>query len=319
MVGKTAGQPELPATGASTGGRRNIGMVPDDPAGTRCVRRRLLCAGTAAALAAAATGTHGTVPAGTWGAGSTGVRVIEERETQFGRLAVVEVGRMRYLAYGPGTRFVFQSALDLDRPHELAASYMRLMMLGVVYARPYARMVQIGVGAGNMAGYAIRTFPSVVVHAVDIDRHALELGARYFGLSPHPRLHLHVGDGRQWLAVSKERFDVIMLDAYDDESIPAPLRDVDFFRIVAARLAPGGVVMQNVFVPQVDQPRLAAAIGASFDRIDTYRSGQSAVFAAYRGPRRDAAELKARARELDAALRPAHSLEKLLELRAAAS
>ena len=291
--------------------------MPTDPDATRLVRRRLLFAGTALALAAAGAGLYVAVPSvrTAWWAD---VRVIEERETQFGHIKVVEVGRTRYLAYGPGTQFVFQSALDLDRPHELAAPYTRLMMLGLVYAHPGARIAQIGVGAGNMTRYAIRTFPSAVVHGVDIDPHALDLGARHFGLAPHPRLQLHVADGRQWLAASDERFDVIMLDAYDDRSIPAPLADADFFRIVAARLAPGGVAMQNVYTPQVDPPALAAAMQAAFGQIDAYRVGQSVVLAAYQGARRDPTELAAQARRLDAELRPGHPLEKLLELRAGA-
>ena len=244
-----------------------------------------------------------------------GLKVLEERETQFGRLAVVELGRKRYLAYGPGTRLIYQSVLDLDRPHELAAPYMRLMMLGVVYAEPYSRMVQIGVGAGNMTGYAIRTFPSVRVHAIDIDRHAVELGARYFGLAPHPRLHLHIEDGRSWLAASTEQFDVVMLDAYDDQSIPAALMDADFFAIVAARLAPGGVVMQNVYTPIVDARRLLASMRASFAEVDFYKVGDSAVLAAYQGPAREPSQLMTRARELDASLRPVHSLGELLTYR----
>ncbi|MBC7943770.1 MAG: fused MFS/spermidine synthase [Burkholderiales bacterium] len=246
------------------------------------------------------------------------LRVIEERDTQFGRLAVVELGRKRYLAYGPDIHFFHESVLDLDRPHELAAPYTRLMMLGVVYAQPYSRMVQIGVGAGNMTGYAIRTFPSAVVHAIDIDRHAVELGARYFGLAPHPRLHLHIEDGRSWLAASKEQFDVVMLDAYDDQSIPAALMDAEFFAIVAARLAPGGAVMQNVYMPIVDAKRLLAALRASFAEVDFYKVGDSAVLAAYQGPARDSRQLTARARELDATLRPVHSLANLLTNRAKA-
>jgi spermidine synthase len=289
-----------------------------DPAAIRRVHRRLICAGSALAWAAAGTGLCRAVLAGTPGPGGTGVRVLDERATQFGHLKVIEVGRMRYLAYEEGSRFVFQSALDLDRPHELAAAYARLMMLGMVYAHPHGRVVQIGVGAGNMTGYAIRTFPSVVVHAIDIDPHALELGARYFGLSPHPRLHLHVEDGRKWLAASNELFDVIMLDAYDDRSIPAPMMEADFFRIVAARLAPGGVVMQNVYAPQVDQRALMAAMAAAFGQIDVYKAGQSVVLAAYQGARRDSGELRAHARRLDTALHPVHPLERMLELRAGA-
>lgn len=244
------------------------------------------------------------------------LKVIEERQTQFGRLAVVEVQRMRYLAYGPGSEIVYQSVLDLDRPLELAASYQRLMMLGVVYAEPHARMLQIGVGAGNMTGYALRSFPDAVVDAVDIDPHAVELGARHFGLAPHPRLRVHIQDGRAWLEASSAQFDVIMLDAYDDRSIPPTLMDEGFFATVAAHLAPGGVVMQNVFLPGVDTRRLLPALRSALPQVDVYRIGDSAVLAAYRGPSRTSESLRVRAQALDTALRPVHSLAGLLEFRA---
>lgn len=243
------------------------------------------------------------------------LRVLEERDTQFGRIAVVETGRKRYLAYGPGRHFVYQSVLHIDRPHELEAPYTRLMMLGAVYAQPYSRMAHIGVGAGNMAGYAVRTFPSAVVHAVDIDRDVVALGEKYFGLTPHPRLHLHIADGRRWLADTRERFDVVMLDAYDAESIPPPLREAAFFGLVASRLAPGGVAMQNVYMPIVDTQALLAAMRPAFAQIDVYKVGQSAVLAAYQGPQRDRGALAQRARELDAQLGPAHSFFELLQHR----
>lgn len=244
------------------------------------------------------------------------LKVIEERQTQFGRLAVVEVQRKRYLAYGPGSEIVYQSVLDLDRPLELAASYQRLMMLGVVYAEPHARMLQIGVGAGNMTGYALRSFPEAVVDAVDIDPHAVELGARHFGLAPHPRLRVHIQDGRAWLEASSAQFDVIMLDAYDDRSIPPALMDEGFFSTVAAHLAPDGVVMQNVYLPGVDTRRLLPALRSALPQVDVYRIGDSAVLAAYRGPSRTSESLRVRAQALDTALRPMHSLAGLLEFRA---
>ncbi|WP_088279788.1 spermidine synthase [Ideonella sp. A 288] len=271
-------------------------------------RRRLLRSAGAAALAWAAAGLAGCDQARNLKLRLQGMRVIEERDTQFGRLAVVELDRKRYLAYGPGTEFVFQSVLDLDRPLALAAPYTQLMMLGAVYVPRLGRLAQIGAGAGNMAGYAIRTFPGAEVDAVDIDRHAVELGARHFGLTPNPRLHVHIEDGRRWLAAATTPFDVVMLDAYDDQSIPPALMDASFFALVAERLAPGGVVMQNVYLPIVDTARLLAAMRSAFPEIDVYRVGNSAVLAAHRGPARDPAQLLARARELDAALAPVHPL-----------
>jgi spermidine synthase len=194
---------------------------------------------------------------------------------------------------------------------------MRLMMVGVVYAEQYSRMLQIGVGAGNMAGYVIRNFPAVMVDAVDIDSNAVELGMRWFGLEPDPRLRLHEADGRAWLDASQDRFDVVMLDAYDDRSIPASLMDPGFFSLVASRIAPGGVVMQNVFMPQVDTAALLASLRESFAQVDFYRVGDSAVLAAYQGAAREPAALMARAQQIDKALRPLHSLTALLEYRVA--
>ena len=291
-----------------------MGHAPAHSDYVRPARRRLLRAGGTLALGALTLCGFGRAYAQLRGEPR---RVIEERDTQFGRIAVVESGRRRYLAYGAGKDVVYQSVIDLDRPHELAAPYTRLMMLGVVYAQPYARMVQIGVGAGNMTGYAIRTFPSAVVHAVDIDRDVVELGARHFGLAPHPRLHLHIDDGRRWLANSRETFDVVMLDAYDDKSIPAALMEPAFFQTVAARLAPSGVVMQNVYVPMVDTKQLLLALRKSFAQVDTYKAGDSAVLAAYQGEARSLRELTLRARQLDEELRPAHSLAALLKHRSA--
>ena len=79
--------------------------------------------------------------------------------------------------------------VDLDRPHELAAAYTRLMMLGPAYVGRPATIALIGAGASNMAVYLKRHLPDAVVHAVDIDRHAVELGVRHCSLAPGPRLH----------------------------------------------------------------------------------------------------------------------------------
>lgn len=287
------------------------------PESTRTGRRRLLRAGGAFALGALSLCRSGPAHSQSQAPGSQALRVIEERDTQFGRIAVVETGRSRYLAWGPGRHVVYQSVMDLDRPRELAAPYTRLMMLGVVYAQPYARMVHIGVGAGNMTGYAICTFPSATVHAVDIDRDVVELGARHFGLAPHPRLHLHIEDGRRWLANSQDTFDVVMLDAYDDRSIPAALMDAAFFRIVADRLARTGAVTQNVYLPIVDTRRLLAALRSSFAQVDVYKAGENAVLVAYHGPAREPRQLAMRARQLDEELRPAHPFTALLGHRTA--
>ncbi len=282
--------------------------------GATGVRRRLLLAACAAATASTGLSTSRAAPAGQ-SSGWKDARVLETRQTAHGPLAVLEVDRVRYLAYGPNRELVYQSALDLDAPDRLIAPYTRLMMLAVVYASPRAHMVQIGVGAGSMARYAIRSFPEAIVDAVDIDAQAMELGRRYFHLVPGTRLRLHVADGRDWLAASDARYDAIMLDAYDDRSIPEALSTAGFYRLVASRLSDGGVAMQNVYQSQADARAVMAAMTTAFDQVDAYAVRRSLVLVGYQGPARPATELRDKARHIDAALRPLHALEQLLTFR----
>jgi spermidine synthase len=236
-------------------------------------------------------------------------RVVEQRRSAYGTLTVVDRGGRRFLTHDPqGRTDTVQSSLDLARPQSLAADYARLMMLAMAQAAQARRVLQIGVGAGAMAGYVVRNWPHSVVDAVELDPVAIELGMKHFGLRADPRLAIHIADGRAWLAGSAQRFDVVMLDAYDDRAIPPALADASFFRLVAARLSDGAVVAQNAYRGGVDVAALRATMRRAFDQVDEYALPDNAVLLAYQGAPLAAAQLLERARAVDAQLRPLHPL-----------
>lgn len=53
-------------------------------------------------------------------------------------------------------------------------------------------------------------------------------------------------DGRAYLTASEKQFDVIMVDAYQDITIPFQLSSVEFFTEVQRHLKPGGVMVVNL-------------------------------------------------------------------------
>lgn len=55
-----------------------------------------------------------------------------------------------------------------------------------------------------------------------------------------------VEDGRAYLTASEKQFDVIMVDAYQDITIPFQLSSVEFFTEVQRHLKPGGVMVVNL-------------------------------------------------------------------------
>jgi spermidine synthase len=107
---------------------------------------------------------------------------------------------------------------------------------------------------GNAAGTTARAyghfFPGVGIDAVEIDPKLEEIGDRYFGLGSVPNLDVHAEDARPWLRRSGGGFDVIVIDAYRQPYIPFYLTTREFFELVRARLAPGGIAIVNVGHPE---------------------------------------------------------------------
>ena len=54
------------------------------------------------------------------------------------------------------------------------------------------------------------------------------------------------GDGRAFLAAADGKYDVILVDAYQDITIPFQMSSKEFFSLVRAHLAPGGVMAVNM-------------------------------------------------------------------------
>lgn len=69
---------------------------------------------------------------------------------------------------------------------------------------------------------------------------------------------VHHGDARRILLDTRDRFDVVIGDAFTDITIPAHLVTREFFELVAARLQPDGAYLMNV----VDHPARLQALAA---------------------------------------------------------
>ena len=102
----------------------------------------------------------------------------------------------------------------------------------------------LGMGSGTYASYCVRYYPGVSVQGAEIDRKIADIATEYFGLPDS--VEVAVEDGRAYLTASQEQFDVIMVDAYQDITIPFQLSSREFFAAVAEHLKPEGVMVVNL-------------------------------------------------------------------------
>ena len=132
----------------------------------------------------------------------------------------------------------------VPHPHRAAPSLM--------HERP-ARGLAVGLGIGSTA-YAMAQDPRIArVDCVEIcggeRRLIAELARRGSSASRRlladPRIRLATGDGRRWLLARPEPYDVIVVDAVRPNTAYAGnLYSLEFYELVASRLAPDGLFVQ---------------------------------------------------------------------------
>lgn len=102
----------------------------------------------------------------------------------------------------------------------------------------------LGMGTGTYARQLRRYYPDMEVTGVEIDAKITKLAGEYFGEPADVPVSTY--DGRAWLSASQDRYDVIMVDAYQDITIPFQMSSTEFFEQVRSHLNPGGVMVVNM-------------------------------------------------------------------------
>src|SRR2546429_8223801 len=98
-------------------------------------------------------------------------------------------------------------------------------LYGLVLQHAGKSILMIGCGGGTLGTMLARAGKRVSI--VDIDPVSIRLAKRYFGL---PRnVACHVGDGLAFMQKKQRRYDVLIVDAFTGENIPAHMKDAAFF------------------------------------------------------------------------------------------
>ncbi len=102
----------------------------------------------------------------------------------------------------------------------------------------------LGMGSGTYATQLTRYFDNAVIEGVEIDDKITDLAHKYFELPESTKVTTY--DGRAYLSAINDKYDVIMVDAYQDITIPFQMSSKEFFTSVKEHLAPGGVMVVNM-------------------------------------------------------------------------
>jgi spermidine synthase len=102
----------------------------------------------------------------------------------------------------------------------------------------------LGMGTGTYATQCGKYFTGFSMEGVEIDDRITALAGKYFDLSEE--IPVTTYDGRAYLQAAQGTYDVIMVDAYQDITIPFQMSSTEFFTLVRDHLNEGGVMVVNM-------------------------------------------------------------------------
>jgi spermidine synthase len=171
-------------------------------------------------------------------------RVLYLREdVQGGLTSVIQVGPTRILL----SNGKFQG----NNSGEMGAQ-IRFALIPLLFTREFERALVIGLGTGNTLR-TIASFPFRQIDTVEIAPHIVEAARLWFEdvsgrvFDRDPRVRLHVADGRNFLLLSRLRYDLITIEISSIWiSGEADLYNKEFYELCRAHLKEHGVLQQWV-------------------------------------------------------------------------
>jgi spermidine synthase len=177
--------------------------------------------------------------------------VIYSQTNKFGKLWVYETNTERCMSFEvPSYNCPRQSCIKLQQPQQLSLLYQKLM-LGALYVNPQPKHVlMIGLGGGNIAQALFSLLPKMRLDIVEINPLVVEIARNYFFFAPQDNTKVFIEDGVDFVTNASARgikYDLVMIDAFAGDYIPASFLTLEFTARVRKILSPNGVVVLNTF------------------------------------------------------------------------
>lgn len=134
--------------------------------------------------------------------------------------------------------------------------------------RDLRSILLLGLGAGSVVELLRRKGRvKAPITALEIDPVMVEIAREHFGLSRWKNLEVITADAVAWVAHENRRFDLVVVDLFDEAVIPPACRTPWFLRRLRDHLAPGGLLVFNVVASKPAARQEALAFAALFERV----------------------------------------------------
>jgi len=179
--------------------------------------------------------------------------------------------------------------MRIARPWNLELEYTREMMASLLLRDAPRKVLLIGLGAASLTKFLYRHYPLAHLTVVEIEPDVVLAARHFFKLPEDPkRVNIVIGDGAEYVRSNDKRFDLILVDGFDEDGSPGELDTQLFFQDCRTRLSNDGVLAVNLLGSSLGFDNSIARISKAFDNralvFPSCESGNAIALAAAGNP-----------------------------------
>ncbi|HWK55150.1 MAG TPA: fused MFS/spermidine synthase [Hyphomicrobiales bacterium] len=159
-----------------------------------------------------------------------------------------------------------QSCRFLDDHDKLVFPYAKMVLASLMVQDNPGSILIIGLGGGTLVHTYATLFPEARITIAEIDEAVVRVAEEYFDYQDTPLIHTEAVDARVFIkraGLRGEKYDLVILDAFNGEYIPEHLMTAEFLEEVKQLLPENGMVIANTF----STSRLYAAESNTYQQV----------------------------------------------------
>lgn len=178
-------------------------------------------------------------------------RTIHKERSIYRNIVITEKNKQRCMRFESRRRSISnQACIDLNNRDKLVFEYTRSIMAGLAINPSPKNILIIGLGGGSLPSAFAKILPDTEVVSVEIDPAVAKLAKKYFYYTESDKIKTSIKDGRVYVKRAlkqQQRFDWIILDAFNGDYIPEHLLTKEFLMETKKLLSQGGLLTANTF------------------------------------------------------------------------
>lgn len=165
-------------------------------------------------------------------------------------------GDRNCLLFNPSTASIFrgdaQGCVYVKNPDKIIYAFTKMIMSSLYYNPNPKRILVIGLGAATLPRAFHKVLPDAHVDIVDNNDKLKEINKTYFNfdLDEIQNYKFYPEDGFQFVknsAIKNEKYDLIIMDAFDSEYIPIQFLTEEFMRNIKRIMSQNAIFAINTF------------------------------------------------------------------------